>query len=73
MRIGVYDFLYRVGAPWDGPARPELVELVEAGVLTPEQLPPGRAITWVAARAAMRSSWRSTGSRPWESICRGSR
>lgn len=44
MRIGVYDFLYRVGAPWDGPARPELVELVEAGVLTPEQLPPGRAI-----------------------------
>jgi SAM-dependent methyltransferase len=36
--------MYRIGAPWDGPARPELVTLVEGGVLTPHQLAPGRAV-----------------------------
>jgi methylase of polypeptide subunit release factors len=36
--------MYRVGAPWDGPPRPELVTLVERGVLTPVELAPGRAI-----------------------------
>ncbi len=44
MRRGLYDLLYRVGAPWDGPPRPELVSLVERGVLTPAHLSPGRAI-----------------------------
>jgi len=44
MRRALYDLLYRVGAPWDGPPRPELVTLVERGVLTPAHLPPGRAI-----------------------------
>jgi SAM-dependent methyltransferase len=42
-RIG-YDLLYRIGAPWDGPARPELVSLVESGVITPSRLAPGRAV-----------------------------
>jgi cyclopropane fatty-acyl-phospholipid synthase-like methyltransferase len=36
--------MYRIGAPWDGPPRPELVTLVERGVLTPAQLAPGRAV-----------------------------
>jgi cyclopropane fatty-acyl-phospholipid synthase-like methyltransferase len=36
--------MYRVGAPWDGPPRPELVTLVERGALTPAHLAPGRAI-----------------------------
>jgi cyclopropane fatty-acyl-phospholipid synthase-like methyltransferase len=36
--------MYRIGAPWDGPPRPELVTLVECGVLTPAQLAPGRAV-----------------------------
>jgi methylase of polypeptide subunit release factors len=44
MKRAIYDLLYRIGAPWDGPQRPELVALVESGVLTPARLPPGRAI-----------------------------
>ncbi|MEA2546032.1 MAG: hypothetical protein QOI09_1305 [Chloroflexota bacterium] len=44
MRRALYDLMYRIGAPWDGPARPELVTLVVGGVLTPHQLPPGRAV-----------------------------
>ncbi len=44
MRRVLYDLLYRIGAPWDGPPRPELVSLVEGGVLTTGQLAPGRAI-----------------------------
>lgn len=44
MKRTIYDLLYRIGAPWDGPPRPELVSLVESGVLTPARLPPGRAI-----------------------------
>ena len=44
MRRALYDLLYRIGAPWDGPPRPELVTLVERGVLTPAHLAPGRAI-----------------------------
>ena len=39
-----YDLLYRRGAPWEGPPRSELVRLVDAGVLTPGRLPPGRAL-----------------------------
>lgn len=30
-----YDAMYRVGAPWEGSARPELVQLVESGRLRP--------------------------------------
>lgn len=44
MKRTIYDLMYRIGAPWDGPPRPELVSLVENGVLTPARLPPGRAI-----------------------------
>ena len=44
MRRALYDLMYRIGAPWDGPPRPELVTLVERGVLTPAQLAPGRAV-----------------------------
>ena len=44
MKRAIYDLLYRIGAPWDGPPRPELVTLVESGVLTPARLAPGRAI-----------------------------
>ena len=44
MRRWLYDLLYRVGAPWDGPPRAELVRLVEGGALTPARLPPGRAL-----------------------------
>ena len=44
MKRSLYDLLYRVGAPWDGPPRPELVRLVEGGALTPARLPPGRAL-----------------------------
>lgn len=44
MKRLIYDLLYRIGAPWDGPPRPELVALVESGVLTPARLAPGRAI-----------------------------
>ena len=44
MRRSLYDLLYRVGAPWDGPPRAELVRLVEAGALTPARFPPGRAL-----------------------------
>ncbi|MFL5720099.1 MAG: class I SAM-dependent methyltransferase, partial [Chloroflexota bacterium] len=44
MRRSLYDLLYRVGAPWDGPPRAELVRLVESGVLTPTRFPPGRAL-----------------------------
>ena len=36
--------MYRFGAPWEIGPREELVGLVESGVLTPEALPPGRAI-----------------------------
>jgi SAM-dependent methyltransferase len=39
-----YDLLYRRGAPWEGPPRADLVSLVDAGVLTPTRLPPGRAL-----------------------------
>jgi SAM-dependent methyltransferase len=39
-----YDLMYRVGAPWEGGPRDELVELVRSGRLTPQTLPPGRAI-----------------------------
>ena len=34
MRRALYDLMYRIGAPWDGPPRPELVTLIERGVLT---------------------------------------
>jgi len=44
MRRSLYDLLYRVGAPWDGPPRAELVRLVEGGALTPARFPPGRAL-----------------------------
>jgi SAM-dependent methyltransferase len=44
VRRALYEFLYRIGAPWDGPPRPELVTLVEGGVLTLGRLAPGRAI-----------------------------
>ena len=44
MKRAIYDLLYRIGAPWDGPPRPELVTLVESGVLTPARLAPGRTI-----------------------------
>jgi SAM-dependent methyltransferase len=44
VRRSVYDLLYRVGAPWDGPPRPELVRLVEGGAMTPARFPPGRAL-----------------------------
>lgn len=40
----LYDLLYRVGAPWEGGPRSELVELVESGRLSAEVLSPGRAI-----------------------------
>ncbi|MEA2606358.1 MAG: hypothetical protein QOI00_1115 [Chloroflexota bacterium] len=40
----MYDLLYRLGAPWDGPPRPELVALVESGALTPARLAPGRSV-----------------------------
>ncbi len=39
-----YDLMYRVGAPWEGEARSELVTLVTDGRLTPDTLPPGRAV-----------------------------
>jgi SAM-dependent methyltransferase len=44
MRRSLYDLLYRVGAPWDGQPRAELVQLVERGTLTPARFPPGRAL-----------------------------
>jgi SAM-dependent methyltransferase len=44
VKRAIYNLLYRVGAPWDGPPRPELVALVESGALTPARLAPGRAI-----------------------------
>jgi SAM-dependent methyltransferase len=44
VRRALYDLMYRTGAPWDGPPRPELVRLVEAGLLTPARLAPGRAV-----------------------------
>jgi SAM-dependent methyltransferase len=44
MRRALYDLMYRIGAPWDGPPRPELVALIERGVLTPARLAPGRAV-----------------------------
>lgn len=40
----LYDVLYRFGAPWEGPAREELVQLVRSGRLSPDTLPPGRTI-----------------------------
>ncbi|OGN88119.1 MAG: hypothetical protein A2X23_11120 [Chloroflexi bacterium GWC2_73_18] len=39
-----YNLIYRFGAPWEGGPRPELVELVNSGVLAPATLPPGRAV-----------------------------
>ena len=44
MKRAIYNLLYGIGAPWDGPPRPELVTLVESGVLTTASLAPGRAI-----------------------------
>jgi SAM-dependent methyltransferase len=44
MNRRLYDLMYRWGAPWEGGPRADLVELVEGGELTPERLPPGRAI-----------------------------
>jgi SAM-dependent methyltransferase len=44
MRRSLYDLLYRIGAPWDGPPRAELVRLVEGGAVTPARFPPGRAL-----------------------------
>ena len=44
MKRRLYDLMYRWGAPWEGGPRADLVELVEGGELTPERLPPGRAI-----------------------------
>lgn len=39
-----YDWMYRRGAPWEGGPRQELVSLVTSGRLSPESLPPGRAV-----------------------------
>ena len=50
MRRALYDLMYRIGAPWDGPPRPELVTLVERGVLMPAHLAPGRAIDLMVLR-----------------------
>ncbi|MFL5650651.1 MAG: class I SAM-dependent methyltransferase [Chloroflexota bacterium] len=66
MRRLLYDLLYRVGAPWDGPPRPELVRLVESGALTPARFPPGRAIdlgcgTGSNVRYLARHGWEATG------------
>ena len=45
MKRSVYDLLYRVGAPWDGPPPTNLVRLVEGQAsVRPTRLPPGRAI-----------------------------
>lgn len=44
MNRRLYDLMYRWGAPWEGGPRSELVDLVEGGELTPERLPPGRAV-----------------------------
>jgi transposase InsO family protein len=44
MKRAIYNLLCGIGAPWDRPPRPELVSLVESGVLTPARLPPRRAI-----------------------------
>ena len=40
----MYNLIYRFGAPWEIGPREELVELVESGRLSPQRLPPGRAI-----------------------------
>jgi SAM-dependent methyltransferase len=45
----VYELLYRIGAAgwsrgWDTGVGPELAELVTSGRLTPETVPPGRAV-----------------------------
>jgi SAM-dependent methyltransferase len=66
MKRVLYDLLYRIGAPWDGPPRPELVALVESGVLTPARLVPGRAIdlgcgTGANARYLARHGFEATG------------
>ena len=66
MRRSVYDLLYRIGAPWDGPPRAELVRLVESGVLTPARLAPGRALdlgcgTGANLRYLARHGFESTG------------
>jgi SAM-dependent methyltransferase len=66
MNRRVYDILYRVGAPWDGPPRSELVALVEGGTLTPSRLAPGRAIdlgcgTGANARFLAEHGFRVTG------------
>jgi SAM-dependent methyltransferase len=39
-----YDAMYRRGAPWEMGPRTELVQLVTGGRLSPEALPPGRAV-----------------------------
>jgi SAM-dependent methyltransferase len=41
---GAYNLMYRFHAPWESGPRDELVELVANGPLTPEGLPPGRAV-----------------------------
>lgn len=66
MRRSVYDLLYRLGAPWEGPPRAELVRLVEGGVLTPGRLAPGRALdlgcgTGANLRYLARHGFESTG------------
>ena len=67
VRRSLYDLLYRVGAPWDGPPRAELVRLVEGGALTPTRLPPGRALdlgcgTGANLRYLARHGFEATGS-----------
>jgi SAM-dependent methyltransferase len=39
-----YDVMYRLGAPWEGQPREELVHLVRSGRLSPDRLAPGRAV-----------------------------
>ncbi len=42
--VWFYDLIYRRRAPWEIGPRSELVGLVDAGVITPERLAPGRAV-----------------------------
>lgn len=60
VRRRAYDLMYRFGAPWEGADRVELRALVGA---LPRHCgapvhPSHERSTWVAARAACRSSWR---------------
>jgi hypothetical protein len=58
MRRALYDLMYRIGAPWDGPPRPELVALIERGVLTPARLAPHRALGGLSPSVVVKQ-------RPW--------